>query len=185
MNKVNPQQEDPEAVDGPAIVTPMHVQNRDIFNDSGALVIGKKGHRKWTPLEAAYEQGKLGPKDSQDARSRFMAGIRYSEIWDRAQSAGRDSTQALNGSRGGGSGLPITQAQSDAVRALVAIHAGMSARDRIIVRLVCGEGYFPSEAVKLAAGDDYKNVVPARFREALDALCDAIEAVRKQPGRVA
>jgi hypothetical protein len=46
--------------------------------------------------------------------------------------------------------------------------------------MVCGENYFPSEAVRMVC-NDYKDTVSARFREALDALIEAMEAVRREP----
>jgi hypothetical protein len=160
------------------VVTPLHRQDRELTKVAGS----PKAWSKWTPHEAAFNQGKLSGGNGYTPEARFMAGQRYAEVWDAAQSAGRDSTQAQNISRGFGGGS-ISQAQSDAIKALVAIDSHMGQRDRIIIRMVCGEGYFPSEAVRLACGD-YKDTVSARYREALDALVDAVEEARKVPGRV-
>jgi len=165
---------------GPAVVTALHVRDRPISKDAGA----KLAWRKWTPLEAAFEHGKLsGGSPRYDAAARFAAGQHYASLWDTAQSSGRDSTQALNVSRGGGNGIPLSQAQSDAVKALVALHCHLGQRDRIIIRMVCGEGHFPSEAVATVS-TDYAKATSARFRESLDALCEAFEAVRRGPGRM-
>ena len=62
-------------------------------------------------------------------------------------------------------------------------HYDMSPRDRQIVRLVCGEGFFPSEAVRQVCAD-YKHTIPARLREALDGLVEAMEAARRERGTV-
>lgn len=171
--KIDP---DEAAVQAPAVITPLHVRDRET-----SIVAGSpKGWRKWTPLEAAYEQGKLaGGNPRFDAARRFAAGQEYAKLWDTAQSSGRDSTQALNVSRGGGSGLPMTQAQADAVRALVAIESRMGQRDRVIIRMVCGHGHFPSEAVALVSAGYMKATTP-RFQEALDALVEAIDAVHRR-----
>jgi len=45
----------------------------------------------------------------------------------------------------------------------------------MIVRMVCAEGHFPSDAVRTAC-NDYRHTVPSRFREALDSLIEAIAA---------
>ena len=182
MTRPAPAPQTDDEVASPAKITELHVLARPATDRDMKPVIGKQAWTKWTPLEAAYHNGKLGEKDSSDARSRLNAGLTYASIWDTAQSAGRDSTQALNISRGSGGG-GFSQAQSDSIKALVAIDSYLGQRDRIIVRKVCGEGCLPSEAVALVS-TDYKHVTYARFREALDALETAIEESRKHPGRV-
>lgn len=174
----NPKPQD-DGIDGPAVEDRLHVWERPATDDQMRPIIGKFGCTKWTPLEAAYQNGKLGDKDSSDARSRLNAGLTYSGIWDTAQSAGRDSTQALNVSRSSGGGS-ISQAQSDSIKALVAIESHLGQRDRIIIRMVCGEGHFPSEAVAMVSPDYAKATMP-RFRESLDCLIEAIEKWRKNP----
>lgn len=174
-----PDQDQSEPV-GPAVVTRLHVQNRPVSKEAGA----KLAWVKWTPLEAAFEHGKLEGGDKRySADARLAAGKHYTTLWDLAQSSGRDSTHALNVNRGGGNGLPLTQAQSDAIRSLVTIESHMGQRDRIICRMVLGQGHFPSEAVAMVS-PDYTKATSPRFREALDALADALEAARKSPGKV-
>jgi len=174
------EREQPET---PAKVTHLHVQDRAFRNDAGQIVAGQQAWRRLSPLEACYAKGQLaGGSDRYTAQARFDAGQRYSEIFLTAQSSGRDSTQALNVSRSGG-GLPLSQAQSDAIRVLVTIHSHMGAKDRLIVTRVCGEGHFPSAAVREVCGD-YRDTVSARFREALDGLIEAMETGRRDPGRV-
>ena len=169
------EREQPET---PAKVTQLHVQDRTFRNDAGQIVAGQQAWRRLSPLEACYAKGQLaGGCDRYTAQARFDAGQRYSEIFLTAQSSGRDSTQALNVSRSGG-GLPLSQAQSDAIRSLVAIDSCMGERDRRIVRLVCGEGHWPSEAIRTVCAD-YKHTIAARFREALDSLVEAHEMARR------
>lgn len=181
MNKLNTQPEDD--VQGPAVVTPLHVRSRPATDNSNRPITGKTAWTKWTPLESAYQQGKLGAKDSHDAIRRFNAGQQYTKAWDDSQGAGRDSTQAFCISRGYGSGS-VSTVQSDAIASLVAVESYLGQRDRIIVRMVCGQGHFPSEAVAMVS-PDYAKATTARFKEALDALIDAWEKVRRAPGRVA
>lgn len=172
MTKPEPRQIDIEEVAGPAIITPLHVKDRPVGKGAGA----KLGWRKWTPLEAAFEQGKLsGGAVKYDARARLAAGLRFADIWDRSEPGGRDSTQAMNGSRGTGGGLPLSHRQLEAKSELARIRDKMGKRDFIIIRMVCGEGYFPSEAVKLVS-EEYKFSVWARFREAMDALVEVYGA---------
>lgn len=166
---------------GPAVVTDLHTRARDISVVAGS----PKGWNKWTPLEAFFDKRrKASPSEKLTAEDivRFNAGQQYTVLWDTAQSSGKDSTQSLNVSRGGGSGLPLSQRQHDAIRALVAVESHLGQRDRIIIRMVCGQGSFPSEAVAMV-GTGYAKATTPRFLEALDALADSFEAVRKAPGR--
>jgi len=181
MTRHAPAPQSDDEVVGPAVVSELHVLGRPATDKDNKPVIGKTAWTKWTPLEAAYHNGKLGEKDSSDARSRLNAGLTYASIWDTAQSGGRDSTQALNVSRSSGGGS-TSQAQSDSIKALVAIDSHLGQRDRIIIRMVCGEGHFPSEAVAMVS-PDYAKATTARFKEALDALADALETVRRNPRR--
>ncbi len=81
---------------------------------------------------------------------------------------------------GGKSCVPISQAKADAMAKLAAIDAGLTPRDRRIVRHVCGEGWWPSEAVREACGHaHYANAVTPRFIEALDSLIEAIAAAKR------
>lgn len=166
----------PEVIEGPAKETGLHVWNRPATDDHMRPIVGRMACTKWTPLEAAYHQGKLGEKDSADARSRLNAGLTYAGHWDGAQASGRDSTQALNISRSIGAGSD-NSSRTIAAANLATIEAALSQRDRIIIRMVCGEGHFPSEAVALVSPDYAKATVP-RFREALDALAEVIATVK-------
>lgn len=174
----NPKPQD-DGIDGPAKVDRLHVQDRSATDKNMRPITGTAAWSKWTPLEAAFKNGKLGAVDSGDAWSRYQAGMYYAKVWDTAQSAGRDSTQALNVSRSSGGGS-ISQAQSDSIKALVAIESHLGQRDRIIIRNVCGLGCFPAEAVALVSPLYAKATIP-RFNEALDAL---IEAIRDSKGGV-
>lgn len=151
--------------EGPAALRSEHVQDRVISPVAGAA----KAWRKLSPLEACYAKGQLaGGSPRFTAQQRLEAGQRYTRLFAASESQGRDSTQLLNISRSY-NGTPLGESQRGALEKLRALHAAMGANDAAIVRLVCGEGYTPAEAVKQVCGD-YRDTVTARFREALDQL---------------
>lgn len=163
-----------EEIQAPIIVTALHVQDRETSKVAGA----PRAWRRMTQLEAAYQQERMGARDSNEARARYSAGATFTRLWDTAQSAGRDSTEAFDFA-GGGQGLPIALAQQDAIRRLVAIELHLGMRDRTIIRAVCAYGHSPAEAIALAKLCKDTRVT-ARFCEALDALADAIERTEKR-----
>lgn len=183
MTRAKSKRTEPEP-EAPARIDPnLYVQDRALSTGAGA----KKGWRKPSPLNAYYEKGQLGGGDARyTALARLEAGLRYAALFATSQASGRDSTD-LSRISSSASGLPLAQAQIEALRALAAIEGYMGARDKTIVRMVCGGGYWPSEAVRsVCAG--YKDRVTARFREALDVLIEAMETARRQgvslrPGR--
>lgn len=162
-----------EIIQGPAIVTRLHRQDRNLTRDTGS----KKGWRKLSPLERAYENGQLG-NDGHTPKARRDAGMEYGEIFRLSQSSGRDSTD-LDRISGAGKGGPFAHAQGQALRQIASIDSHMGRRDRLIVRMVCGQEHFPSEAVAAACGSDSAKRTLPRFREALDALIEAMETARR------
>jgi hypothetical protein len=163
----------PEA---PAKITPDLVKDRGYRGNDGKPS-NNKAWRRLSPLQAAMAKNQLSGGEF-SAADRFRAGQRYSEIFDTSERSGKDSTQALNVSRGGKLGGGSGQAASEAWDERLFIERLMGARDRTIIRLVCGEGGQPAAAVKQACGDGYKFTAQARFREALDALVEAFDALR-------
>ncbi len=161
----------------PSIITPLHVQDRETSKVAGA----PKAWRKLTQIEIAFRQDRFGPQSSKDARDRLGSGQFYTKMWDTAQRAGKDSTEAFE-FLSGGQGLPITEAQQGAIRRLVAIELHLGQRDRTIIRAVCGSGHTPAEAMN-AAKLPADTRVTARLCEALDALTDAIERTAKSRPR--
>lgn len=175
MKPPSTKHEAPE-VQSPSRILPHHKLDRDISPVAGA----PKAWRSESTLEAAYDQGKLqGGNSKYSAEARYEAGLHYMRIFLTSEASGKDSTQAMNISRSSRAGYENT-AQSKAWTDRLAIESHLGQRDRIIVRLVCGENYWPSEAVRLVC-QDYKDTVSARFREALDALVEAIETARRYP----
>lgn len=167
-------------IETPAIVSPAHSQDRELSTVAGS----PRGWRKLSPLQSAYEQGKLrGGNSRYQAIDRYEAGKIYERHFDLSQTSGRNMLD-LDRGFGSSGGSTLGQAQIDAIRALVTIESNLGTHDRTIIRKVCGEGGKPAEAVSFVAGADYKDAVLARFREALDALIQAIEVARKHPRRV-
>jgi hypothetical protein len=164
-----------EEIAAPAIVRPDHVRDRALSANAGA----QKAWRRLSPLEAAFERGQLGGGSPlYDAQRRLQAGVDYVRLFALAQSSGRDSTD-LDRIDGAAAGDGFSETQARAAHALGEIDRRMNARDRQIVRMVCAEGHFPSEAVRIAC-NDYRHTVPSRFREALDSLIEAMEAARRR-----
>ncbi len=184
--KRRPRQQDP-AIEAPAKIAPDHVQTRGFVIEipdgprTKRVIAPGKAWRRLSPLEQAFLRGQLaGGAPRHDAQARFEAGKRYGEMFALAQSSGRDSTDMDRISKSGGS-ASLSDSQASAIRRLIAVDSRMSERDRAIVRLVCGLGYFPSEAVRQVC-EDYKHTIPARLREALDGLVEAIaSASRRAP----
>jgi hypothetical protein len=158
----------------PAIIRADHVRDRPLSVTAGAAI----AWRRLSPLEAAYERGQLGGGSPKyDGQKRLAAGEAYARLYARSQASGRDSTDFDRIS--GGSGMcALSEGQARASQLLSKIEQQMNSRDRLIVRMVCGEGYFPSEAVRTAC-NDYRHTVASRFREALDSLIEAMENLRR------
>jgi len=162
-------------VEAPARIRPDHIRDRILSAVAGT----PSGYRvcNW-PVQIAYEHGKLSaPSDKgYDANTRWISIREYDEIHELALCrSGRDSTDMDVVS--GGSGFPISDAMNEAIKKLISIDSHMSSKDRKIVRLLC-EGETLAESVKQACGEDFKHTVPARVRDALDALYEALDAAR-------
>jgi hypothetical protein len=164
---------DAAEIAGPAMIGAGHVRDRALSPARGA----PKAWRRLSPLEAAFENGQLaGGNESFTAALRFEAGEAYARLFASAAASGRDSTDLDR--VGGGDNAQFSEAQVRASHALGEIERRMNARDARIVRMVCGEGYFPSEAVRTVC-NDYRHTIAARFREALDSLIEAMEEARR------
>lgn len=169
------------AGDGPAKPHSGHRHDRPVGLQAGA----KKAWRNIAehPLSAAFERGQLSRgSDVFNAKDRLNAGEYYRCLYEGAQVRSRDSTQfevVL-----GGTGAGMGEARADAIRKLIAVDSRMKNADRKIIRRVCGEGWWPSEAVRESLGPHYAKAVVPRFNEALDALCEALAAARKGGWRV-
>lgn len=132
------------------------------------------------PLTLSYAKGQLiRGNDKHSAMQRYEAGDAYRAACEASLPKTRDSTDMNIVS--GGKREGINERMLDAMTWLRAVDSGLREEDRRIVRLVCGEGRFPSEAVRAAFGHDhYKFAVVPRFNEALDHLIEAIAKARLQ-----
>jgi hypothetical protein len=162
-------------VEAPARIRPEHIRDRILSAVAGTPLAYRSV--QW-PIQMAYEHGKLStPSDKgYDCNTRWLAIREYDEVHDMALGrSGRDSTD-LDIVSGGG-GFPITEEIANAVKKLISIDSHMATKDRQIVRKLC-EGWTLAESVKQACGEDFKHTVPARVRDALDALYEALDAAR-------
>lgn len=164
-----------DPVEAPARIRPEHIRDRILSAVAGT----PQAYRVCTwPVQLAFEHGKLSaPSDKgHDANTRWLAIREYDEIHDMALGrSGRDSTD-LDIVSGGG-GYPITEEIALAVKKLISIDSHMATKDRQIVRKLC-EGWSLAESVRQACGDSFTHTVPARARDALDALYEALDAAR-------
>jgi len=163
-----------DEIQGPAIVTPLHAQDRATSKVAGAPL----AWRKRSQLEVAFQAERLGARDSSAALARLDAGNFYAQLYDASQSPSRDSTEAFD-CTGTVHRMPYGEAQANAVRHLVAIEMRLGERDKIIARSVCWFGYTPAEAI-VRARLPRDTRVSARLCESLDALADAIERSSKR-----
>jgi hypothetical protein len=132
------------------------------------------------PLTLAFVKGQLiRGNEKHSAMQRYEAGDAYRAACEASVRKTRDSTDMNIVSGGKREGM--NERMLDAFAWLRGVDSGLSEEDRRIVRLVCGEGWFPSEAVRAAFGHDhYKFAVVPRFNEALDHLVEAIAKTRSQ-----
>jgi hypothetical protein len=127
------------------------------------------------PLLLAYLKGQLiRGNERYTSQQRYEAGDEYRGLFELMHRSGRDSTDINLVSSS--VGVSITQEMTDAIRKIAAIELGLKKQDRAIIRHVCGEGWWPSEAVRRACGEHYEKAVVPRFCEALDNLIEAIAA---------
>jgi hypothetical protein len=181
MNKrlpVDTGESEEQQIQNPAIITPLHVQDRETSKVAGA----PRAWRKLSQIENAYKQERLGEIGSNDALKRFDAGNTYADLFDCSQRAGRDSTAGFDVGRSMGSGLPLTEAQARAIQRLIRTEMRLGENDRTIVRAVCAWGYSPKEAIALAKLPNDTRV-SARLCEALDTLAIALEYTQKRVTR--
>ena len=158
------------------IVGPAKLHSGHSRRSLGTAAGAKKAWRNDAehPLTLAYAKGQLiRGNEKHSAMQRYEAGDAYRAAYEASQHKTRDSTDMNVVS--GGKGAGVTERMIDAFAWLRIVESRLTHEDRRIVRMVCGEGCFPSEAVRAAFGHDhYKFAVIPRFNEALDHLIEAI-----------
>jgi hypothetical protein len=178
-----------EAVEGPAVVTAAHTQDRMLSAAAGA----RKGWSKLTVYEREFRLGHLRCKDQVTKEAleaelrreadRFAAARAFDLGW-------QVCTASWPGSGGydqvkGGGGVPgaFADHQRDAKDFWRRVEQAMGANDWLICRRVCGENFSVAAAVT-AINPGYRFSTLARFREVLDALVEGMRRVRKYDGSI-
>jgi hypothetical protein len=179
MSKVKRQE---EVVEGPAIVGRDHVRDRVLSGPAGA----KAGWSRLTVYEKAFRLGQLKCKEARDPRAeearaldRFAAARAFDEGWQVCNASfpgGRGWDEV-----GGGGGVPgaFVDHQRDAKDFWRRVEQAMGSRDWMICRRACGENCTVAETMQ-AISPGYKFSTLARFREALDALVEAMARARRR-----
>lgn len=168
--------------DTPSKITPLHIREHVRPDLAGGPV--RYRNTAESPLTLAFHRGQLqhgiiqeNGKSKYTSADRLSAGDQYRKIWEACQASGRDSTNIDRVT--GNPGDPLTIAQAEAIRDLARLGALLSVTDRQIVHDVCGEGYWPSEAVRKACGPSYAKSTIPRLNEALDHLIEALTKLRR------
>lgn len=152
----------------PAVIGPGHKQTRHLSKSAGAPM-GWVNEDE-SPLGAARARERIDDDE-------YQAGAIYFSLYSQMGRTGKDSTELTV--VGGSSGLPFTQCQVDAIRAIQEIETHLPGEWRIIVRKFCGEGYEATEAVR-AAGYKNPRQVWEKMRLALSKLATAIVKSRSR-----
>ena len=173
-----------ERVERPAVVQADHVQARTLSGRAGA----KAGWSRLTVYEREFRLGHLVCKEAAARGSREEEGRALDRL--AAARAFDEGWQVCNASFPGGvdfdrvrtsGGVPgaFVDHQRDAKDFWRRVEQAMGTNDWMICRRVCGENYAVAAAVQ-AISPGYKSSTLARFREALDALVDAMRRARRK-----
>lgn len=174
-----------EAVEAPARLQADHVQDRALGKGAGA----RKGWSRLTVYERAFHLGQLRCKERCESVAGAEAEARAEADRFAAARAFDTGWQVCNASWPGGSGFDQVKTSGGVPGGFVdhqreakdfwrRVEQAMGANDWMICRRVCGENYAVAATIA-AISPAYKFSSLARFREALDALVDAMGAVRR------
>ena len=183
----------PAVIDGPAVITDEHVRNRPVSAWKGT----QKAWSRLTGYERAFNKGHLLCKErctspaatyeeETRAHHRYAAAKALDMGWHFCQRplAGGSDFDRVRSSGGGTPGAFADHAR-DTKEFWRHVEQAMGDNDWTICRMVCCQGYGVSEAVTTVS-PAYKYATLVRFREALDALAEAMRDAKllvKQPGR--
>ncbi|HET7084688.1 MAG TPA: hypothetical protein VFI23_07960 [Rhizomicrobium sp.] len=184
MNRQKRKTED-DVVEGPAVVTGEHVQDRVLSPRAGA----RKGWSRLAVYEKEFRRGTLVCKEhcistvaarEEEARAldRFAAARAFDEGWRICNTPfppGVDFDRVR--SSGGGVQGGFADHAREAKEFWRRVESAMGANDWLICRLVCGEGHSVAQGV-MAVSPAYKFSTLARFREALDGLVDGMRRAK-------
>lgn len=137
-------------------------------------------------LMMAHHRGQLDSPNKQSritAQDRLLCGEIFERQWHLLHAShSRDSTDLGRG--GGGHGGGFTEAQQDAGRAIERYRQRMEGANWRIVRALCGEGYAPAAALRVAGVEVHPVGTFFRIREAMDDLIRAVTGMREYAGPV-
>ena len=176
-----------DVVEGPAVLTGDHVQDRVLSPRAGA----KKGWSRLSVYEREFRRGALACKErctgagatrEEEARAldRFAAARAFDDGWRICNTPfppGVDFDRVR--SSGGGTIGGFADHQRDAKDFWRRVQGAMGANDWLICRLVCREGHSVAQGV-MTVSPAYKFSTLARFREALDGLVEGMRKARKR-----
>ena len=167
---------DPEALDRPAKIMPAHI----LLNPEAPARQRRWGVRDDHPLTRAWERGQLASgRRNITPRDRYEAGLIYRGLYEDLHGS-NIALSKLTRVNGGTCEARASERICAARDLLTRIEARMSADNAFIIRRVCGEGAWPSEAVRERYQNFEKFVIP-RLCMALD---DLVDAVARKPGGV-
>lgn len=166
-----------DPTDGPARLHEGHARSRLLGAYAGAPRGFVNEHE--STLDRYASKGLLAThsESHSDITSelRVTAGHAFRRLCERSRGSTRDSSQlVISGARSRGT---ISDNSAQAKDDLKRIEGRMGKNDAKLVRMVCDEGFWPSEAVR-SIDPAYRDATVPRFREAMDALVIAFEAAR-------
>lgn len=181
MTKRKPKKDKPQTMAVQSTVeTPAKVHSGHTLSRNLRAVAGSP--RGWANeeegiLEIYAKKGLLAGGGGQiTSEMRVDTGNRYRGLCERCRGSTRDSSQlTISGAISPGT---ISDSSADAIRLKISVDSHLSENDRIICRMVCDEGHWPSEAVR-KIDPRYRDATVPRFQEALDALIRAFEAAKR------
>lgn len=157
-------------IETPARIGPGQVLQAETFAEKSVGDSTRLRNIGEHPLTLLYHRKKITEPE-------FRAGDHYRKLFAMRERGGF-AGMADNGG-GGTNGVPFTQSQVDAIRAIERIEAGLGEDNVQIVRKFCGEGHSGAHAVHTTVRC-HKDGVLERLCEALDALGRAIDRVAKR-----
>lgn len=174
-----------EPVEGPAVISAAHCQDRVLSASAGA----RKGWSRLTVYEREFRLGHLrckehcATKEGAEAEARTeadrFAAARAFDLGFQVCTASWPGSGGYDQVKSSG-GVPgaFVDHQRDTKEFWRRVEAAMGANDWLICRRVCGENFSVAAAVS-AISPGYRFSTLARFREALDALVGAMQVARR------
>ncbi len=173
-----------DAVERPAVIQADHAQARMLSGRAGA----KTGWARLTVYEREFRLGHLvckeqaarEPREEEGrALDRLAAARAFDAGWQVCNAAFPGGVDFDRVRTSGGVPGAFVDHQRDAKDFWRRVEQAMGTNDWMICRRVCGENYAVAAAVQ-AIRPGYKFSTLARFREALDALVEAMRRARRR-----